>query len=74
MLGKRKRHCDAAALPPGRRLRANARALLTTNALTYNRAQSLFDDAHAGGHAGLLSLTSHRGGDKKRKWADVGGN
>ena len=76
MLGKRKRHYDTADLPPDRRLRANVGTLLTTNALTYNQAQSLLDDAHAGGHRGVADVTSHRGAGEKgaSKWANVGGN
>ena len=83
MLGKRKRHYDTADLPPDRRLRANVGTLLTTNALTYGQAQSLLDDAHAGGHRGVGDLTSHRGAGETVKvpgekgastWANVGGN
>ena len=81
MLGKRKRHYDTADLPPDRRFRANVSNLLSTNALTSTQAQSLIDDAHAGGHRGVRGLTSDRGADKKpsgekgaSKWANVGGN
>ena len=65
MLGKRKRHYDTADLPPDRRLRANVNTLLSTNALTYTQAQSLFDDAHAGGCRGVTDLTSDRGAGEK---------
>ena len=84
MLGKRKRHYDTADIPPDRRLRANVSTLLSTNALTYTQAQSLFDDAHAGGCRGVTDLTSDRGAGEKppcekgkkgaRTWANVGGN
>ena len=75
MLGKRKRHYDTADLPPDRRFRANVSNLLSTNALTYTQAQSLIDDAHAGGHRGVRGLTSDRGAEEgASKWATVGGN
>ncbi|CAK0832343.1 unnamed protein product [Prorocentrum cordatum] len=49
---------------PGRRPRANAGAPLATNALTYNPAQSLFDDAHLVKYGSLEKLESLSGLDK----------
>ena len=61
MLSKRARGYDEEAVPPEKRLRKNIADLFLSNAMSGERAQSLFNDAAAAGASDMRDLRGRVG-------------